>query len=267
MLEATNGNCAAPGRFETVGVASAVAGTWQLRVESFSGAGSFQADVFGAVGAAVPPPPRLPTGLTATATSAVGRERSTWSGQLAQDETGFEVQRCTGWRLHRLREAGDASARTARPTRTAASPRRTTYGYRVRVGDANGDSRRGPTPTRRRRRGSPAGSAPTTSTGLTGDAQRARRSTSRGATTLDRRDRLRHRRCYRCGLLHVHTGGHRRRPTSRHSLDSGLTATTTYGVPGASLRGNDASASRATPPRPATSDPADGAVPSAPTSG
>ena len=28
MLESTNGNCAAPGRFETVGVASAAAGTW-----------------------------------------------------------------------------------------------------------------------------------------------------------------------------------------------------------------------------------------------
>src|SRR5690606_31605262 len=36
MLESTNGNCAAPGRFETLGVANAAAGTWTLRVESFS---------------------------------------------------------------------------------------------------------------------------------------------------------------------------------------------------------------------------------------
>ena len=132
MLESTNGNCAAPGRFETVGVASAVAGTWQLRVESFSGAGSFQADVFGAVGAAVPPPPSAPTGLTATATSA-SAVNLTWS-DTAQDETGFEVQRCTG------SSCGDldfSTVATVAANATAYSDSglaaSTSYGYRVRA--------------------------------------------------------------------------------------------------------------------------------------
>ncbi len=167
MLESTNGNCAAPGRFETVGVASAVAGTWQLRVESFSGAGSFQADVFGAVGAAVPPPPSAPTGLTATATSA-SAVSLTWS-DTAQDETGFEVQRCTGGGCTRLRESHDASREQHGATRTAASPRaRRTSTACGRC--ATETSRRGPSRPRRRRRQHRAGSVPTTPTGLTANA-------------------------------------------------------------------------------------------------
>ncbi len=104
MLEASNGNCAAPGRFETLGVASASAGTWTLRVESFSGAGTYRADLFGAIGGAEPPPPpppppdptgpSAPTALVATAASTSSVELS-W-GDTAEDETGFEVQRCTG---------------------------------------------------------------------------------------------------------------------------------------------------------------------------
>ncbi|MEO6511774.1 MAG: S8 family serine peptidase [Nocardioides sp.] len=96
MLEASNGNCAAPGRFETLSTATAVAGTWSLRVESFSGTGTFQADVFGAVGSAPPPPtpPAAPSDLVATAasTSSIGL---TWTDR-SSDETGFEVQRCQG---------------------------------------------------------------------------------------------------------------------------------------------------------------------------
>ena len=97
MLESSNGNCAAPGRFETLSTASAVAGTWSLRVESSSGAGTFQADVFGAIGSAPPPPapPAAPSDLVATAasTSSIGL---TWTDQ-SSDETGFEVQRCQGF--------------------------------------------------------------------------------------------------------------------------------------------------------------------------
>ncbi|HET6968939.1 MAG TPA: S8 family serine peptidase, partial [Ornithinibacter sp.] len=99
MLEATNNNCAAPGRFETLGVASAAAGTWTLRVESFSGSGSFQASVIGSVGPAAPPPPPppppvAPTGLTASATSSTSISLA-WT-DASGDETGFAVERCSG---------------------------------------------------------------------------------------------------------------------------------------------------------------------------
>jgi serine protease AprX len=100
MLEATNGNCAAPGRFETLSVASAAAGTWTLRVESFSGSGTFRAAVLGAVGEVAPPPPpdpeplAAPTGLTASDVTD-SSVRLTWVDN-ASDETGYVVQRCTG---------------------------------------------------------------------------------------------------------------------------------------------------------------------------
>ena len=132
MLEATNGNCAAPGRFETVGVASAAAGMWQLRVESFSGAGSFQADVFGAVGSAEPSAPSAPSGLTATATSSSAISLA-WS-DTSTDETGFEVQRCMG------ASCGDlnfSTVATVGADATAYSDSglsaSTSYGYRVRA--------------------------------------------------------------------------------------------------------------------------------------
>lgn len=57
-LESTNGNCAALGRSETLGVASAAAGTWTLRIQPDSGSpndgqgGEFTVDVFGAIGSA-----------------------------------------------------------------------------------------------------------------------------------------------------------------------------------------------------------------------
>jgi serine protease AprX len=97
MLEASNDNCGAPGRFETLGVASAAAGTWKLRVESFSGAGNFEAAVIGALGTVEPPPPTPPadpTGLsvTATTTSTVALAWIDASG----NEDGFTVQRCEG---------------------------------------------------------------------------------------------------------------------------------------------------------------------------
>jgi hypothetical protein len=135
MLEATNDNCAAPGRFETLGVASAAAGTWTLRVESFSGAGSFQAAVLGAVGPAAPPPPppppAAPTGLTASATSSSSVSLG-WT-DASTDETGFAVERCLG--------AGCDSSFTPVATLAAGSTTHvdagrapsTTYGYRVRA--------------------------------------------------------------------------------------------------------------------------------------
>jgi hypothetical protein len=57
-LESTNGYCSAMGRSETLGVASAAAGTWTLRVQPDAGSpnngqgGDFTVDIFGAIGPA-----------------------------------------------------------------------------------------------------------------------------------------------------------------------------------------------------------------------
>ena len=87
MLEATNDNCGAPGRFETLGVASAAAGTWKLRVESYSGAGSFDADVFGGLGTAPPPPPTPPAAPTGLPPADDDVHGSTWPGDAVTTRT------------------------------------------------------------------------------------------------------------------------------------------------------------------------------------
>jgi len=99
MLEASNGNCAAPGRFESLGISSAAAGTWTLRVESFSGSGTFRADVFGGLDGSSPPEPppaapSTPAGLTGTALSK-SQVRLAWA-DTSGNESGFRVERCRG---------------------------------------------------------------------------------------------------------------------------------------------------------------------------
>lgn len=99
MLEASNGNCAAPGRFESLGISSAAAGTWTLRVESFSGSGTFRADVFGGLDGSSPPEPppaapSAPAGLTGTALSK-SQVRLAWT-DTSNNESGFRVERCRG---------------------------------------------------------------------------------------------------------------------------------------------------------------------------
>ena len=99
MLEASNSNCAAPGRFESLGISSAAAGTWTLRVESFSGSGTFRADVFGGLDGASPPEPppaapSAPAGLTVTALSK-SQVRLAWT-DTSGNESGFRVERCRG---------------------------------------------------------------------------------------------------------------------------------------------------------------------------
>ena len=142
MLEATNGNCGAPGRFETLGVASAAAGTWRLRVESFSGAGSFEATVIGALGDAEPPPPpppppTAPTGLTVTATT-TSTVNLAWT-DTSGNEDGFTVQRCQG--------AGCTDFVTVATMPVGASSygdtglaAETSYSYRVRAFNGAGTS-------------------------------------------------------------------------------------------------------------------------------
>jgi titin len=120
-------------------VASAASGTWQLRVESFSGSGSFSADVFGAVGTVAPSTPNPPTGVTATATSSTSVTVG-WT-DASTDETGFEVQRCTGTSCSEpsFSTVGSTGANTtsyADSGRTAS----TSYGYRVRSVNGNGSS-------------------------------------------------------------------------------------------------------------------------------
>jgi len=145
MLEATNGNCAAPGRFETLGIASADAGTWTLRVESFSGAGSYRADVFGGLTGSSPPPPpppppavpSAPTGLTAGAVS-TSQVRLAWT-DTSTNESGFRVQRCTGGSC----TAFATVASLATGTTAYLDPglkANTTYRYRVAAYNATGSS-------------------------------------------------------------------------------------------------------------------------------
>ena len=140
MLSATNGNCGATGRFETIGVANAAAGTWKLRVESFAGTGSFQAAVFGAVGPAAPPPPLpgAPTSLTASATSASAIHLS-WTDN-STDETHFAVERCEGvacTTFATLASTAAAGTTTFDDTGLAGS---TSYSYRVRAVNGGGQS-------------------------------------------------------------------------------------------------------------------------------
>ena len=134
MLEATNGNCAAPGRFETIGIASAGAGTWTLRVESFAGAGSYRADVFGGVTGSSPPPqpppavPSAPAGLTAVASSA-RQVRLAWT-DTSNNESGFRVERCTGGSCTAFANVTSLPANSTGYTNTGLKAN-TTYRYRV----------------------------------------------------------------------------------------------------------------------------------------
>ena len=132
MLEATNDNCGAPGRFETLGIASAVAGTWKLRVESYSGAGSFEATVIcGPRHRRRRRHLRRPRLRPAWPSSRRRRPRSTWRWtDTSGDEDGFTLQRCQGGELHDVRHHRDAARRRPRRTATPAWPpgRRTPTG-------------------------------------------------------------------------------------------------------------------------------------------
>jgi serine protease AprX len=143
MLEASNGNCGAPGRFETLGISSATAGTWQLRVESFSGAGSFEATLIGALGSPEPPPPppptppAAPTGLsvTATTTSTIGLA---WS-DVSNDEDGFTLQRCDGGSCPAFITIATLPAGTTSYLDSGLAAG-TSYSYRVRAFNSGGES-------------------------------------------------------------------------------------------------------------------------------
>ncbi|WP_457252759.1 S8 family serine peptidase [Pedococcus sp. P5_B7] len=134
MLEATNGNCAAPGRFETLGVSNAAAGTWTLRVESFSGAGSYLADVFGGLSGSTPPPPpppavpSAPTGLTAVTASST-QVRLAWT-DTSSNENGFRVERCTGGSCTAFAVVASLPAGSTAYTSTGLKAN-TNYRYRV----------------------------------------------------------------------------------------------------------------------------------------
>jgi hypothetical protein len=138
---ATNGYCGTEGRFETVGASSAAAGTWKLRVQPFAAApnngkgGSFSADVFGAVDGGTPPPPppsvpSAPTSLAAVALSATSI-RLTWADN-SSNETGFEIQRCSGRRCTSFATVATVGADATTFTNGGLT-KATSYTYRVRA--------------------------------------------------------------------------------------------------------------------------------------
>ena len=132
MLESSNGNCAAPGRSETLGIASAAAGRWTLRVESFSGSGTFTASIFGALGTSGPEPPAgvptAPTGLTGTAASK-SQVRLAWT-DASTNESGFRVERCRGGSCTDFATVASLPAGSAAHTDSGLRAG-TTYRYRV----------------------------------------------------------------------------------------------------------------------------------------
>lgn len=139
MLEATNGNCGAPGRFETLGIDDAAAGTWKLRVESYAGAGSFEATVIGALGTPPPPPspPPAPTGVTASATGTSTIDL-TWT-DASTNEQGFTVQRCQGAGCTTFATVASLPAGSTSYADGGLAAA-TTYTYRVRSYNADGES-------------------------------------------------------------------------------------------------------------------------------
>lgn len=142
MLSASNGNCAAPGRFETLGIANAAAGTWRLRVESFSGTGTYLATVFSGASGVTPPPPPVatpdaPTALVGTALTKAST-RLSWTDNSA-NETGFRIERCTGPRCTSFTEVGTVAVNTTTWTDTGLLPG-TSYRYRVAAYNTAGSS-------------------------------------------------------------------------------------------------------------------------------
>jgi hypothetical protein len=143
MLEATNGNCAAPGRFETLGIASAAAGTWKLRVESFSGAGSFEATVVGALGTEEPPPPPPPPPTPPAAPTLSAQPASTSRIDLGwtdvAGEQGYTLDRCSGAGCTTFVTIATLPAGTAAYADTGLATG-TTYVYRVHAFNGDGAS-------------------------------------------------------------------------------------------------------------------------------
>lgn len=148
---ATNGYCGTVGRFESLGVSSAAAGTWRLRVQPFAQApnngkgGSFTADVFGAVDGGTPPPPpppgetapSAPTSLTAVALSSTSI-RLAWT-DTSSNEDAFEIERCSGRRCTSFATITTVGANVTTYT-DSSLVKATSYTYRVRATNLIGTS-------------------------------------------------------------------------------------------------------------------------------
>ena len=143
-LEATNGNCGAAGQWETVGVDSAAAGTWTLRIVPFAGepnygaGGGYAVDVFGALAAAPPPaPPTAPSNLSGQALSK-SQIKLTWTDNSA-NETSFVIERCRGAGCTAFATVATVGADVTTYTNTGLKAG-TTYVYRVRSANSFGNS-------------------------------------------------------------------------------------------------------------------------------
>lgn len=127
---------------ENVYVASAATGAWTVQISGFNvpnGPQRYALAVDGAALATPPPPavPAAPSGLTATAVSK-SRIDLTWTDN-SNDESGFKIERCTGAGCTNFVQIGTVGANVTAVANTGLSGN-TTYTYRVRAYNANGDS-------------------------------------------------------------------------------------------------------------------------------
>ncbi|MCE0487935.1 S8 family serine peptidase [Ornithinimicrobium sediminis] len=234
MLEATNGNCAAPGRFETLGVPSAAAGTWTLRVESFSGSGAFAASVFAGSGTSEPPPPppppdtepSAPTALTASGVTTSTVDLS-WT-DTADNETGFRVERCEGAACTGFNEVGTVGADVSSFTDTGLGAG-TTYRYRVSAfNDVGASAWAGPVSATTEAAPPPPPSAPSAPTDVTAQATAKNKVSVTWTDTATDESGFRVERCTGAGCTSFTQVGAPGADSTSYD-DRGLRANTTYG--------------------------------------
>jgi hypothetical protein len=125
---------------ENVYVASGAAGTWTVVVHGYnvpSGPQPFALVVDGVFGSvAPPPPPSVPDGLAANATSPT-RINLSWTDSTNEDS--FDVERCTGAECSAFAKIGQSPANVLTYGDTTVAPS-TSYSYRVRAVNTGGAS-------------------------------------------------------------------------------------------------------------------------------
>lgn len=139
----TGGSADRVNNVENVYVQTAATGTWTIEVKGFNvpnGPQPFALVVDGAATLNVPPPPATPaapSNLTATAVSR-SQINLTWTDN-ANNEDGFKIERCKGATCTNFAQIAQVGPNVTSFSNTGLS-RNTTYQYRVRAYNANGNS-------------------------------------------------------------------------------------------------------------------------------